>query len=178
MGRHKEVIFTSDGNIGMGLREQPHDLGEVGSDVIAGSQAQQAGVQEGWIIKEVNGKSFTKKESVVDVGTDFNVAKTQGPTLTVKFDVKSIKDCANGNCKNTDKFPIESQERCASACSQVALCQSWAFATEEEDATCWLRQDFPALRPEVASVVGSRDCVPSSGGRWFVALFGVVLIGL
>eukprot|EP00929_Paragymnodinium_shiwhaense_P015121 TRINITY_DN123148_c0_g1_i1.p1 TRINITY_DN123148_c0_g1~~TRINITY_DN123148_c0_g1_i1.p1 ORF type:complete len:556 (-),score=124.58 TRINITY_DN123148_c0_g1_i1:133-1800(-) len=174
--RHKEVIFTSSGNIGMGLREQPHDLGEVVSDVLDGSQAMQAGVQIGWIIKEVNGKPFQKKETVVDVGTDFNVAKTQGPTLTVKFDVKESSDCANGNCKSTDKFPVETMESCASTCSQVLQCQSWSFATEEEDAMCWLREDFPSLRPEIGSTVGGRDCTASGSGRWFFALCGALLV--
>ena len=79
--RHKEVIFTSDGNIGLGLREQPHDLGELVSDFIPGSQAANSDIRAGWIIRELGGKPFTKTETVIDVAADFSASKAKGATL-------------------------------------------------------------------------------------------------
>eukprot|EP00927_Polykrikos_kofoidii_P082678 TRINITY_DN8271_c0_g1_i1.p1 TRINITY_DN8271_c0_g1~~TRINITY_DN8271_c0_g1_i1.p1 ORF type:complete len:551 (+),score=78.76 TRINITY_DN8271_c0_g1_i1:52-1704(+) len=173
--RHKEIIFLSDGNIGMGLREKPHDLGEVVSDVLPDSQARDMGVQRGWIIREVAGRPFKKSENLTDVGADFAEAKREGPTLTVKFDVKSSNDCANGNCSSSDKFPADSHDICAQACAQIVACQSWSFGLEDEDQMCWLRSDVASLTPEVGSIVGSKACRRSSFGRNCTFVFVLAL---
>lgn len=173
--RHKEIIFTSDGNIGMGLREKPHDSGEVVSDVLPNSQARDYGVQVGWIIKEVAGRPFRKKENLTDVGADFEEAKREGPTITVKFDVKSSTDCKDGDCSKSDKFPADMHDTCAQACAQIADCQSWSFGSEDEDTMCWLRSDVAALTPEVGSIAGSKACRRSSFGRNCTFVFVLAL---
>jgi len=168
--RHKELIFNSEGNIGMVLRDQPHDLEEVVGDVQAGSQAQEAGVQKGWIIKEVDGKPFKKNQTLKAVGEDFAFAKKQAPTLTVKFDVRTSLDCTNGDCKKSDKFPSATQDECSEACAHIETCASWSFANEAGDFMCWLRSDVPALRPREGAVAGTRACYPASV-RKYVLLF-------
>jgi hypothetical protein len=179
--RHKIIVFGSDGNIGMGLREKPHDLGEIVSDIIPGSQAAEAGVQIGWVITEVDGKPFRKSESVLDVGEDFKLAKQQAPTVSVKFDVRSSVDCTKGNCSRSDKFPVASSDACAQACSELSACESWSFGLEGEDAMCWIRSDRPTLRAQPGSVAGSRVCVPPAGGHKTIYVIGfamIVLLGL
>merc|ERR1719199_23207 len=103
--RHRTVTFTSEGQIGMALQEQPHDLGEVVKDVLPGSQAEIAGVRKGWIITQIDGKPFSSQERLRDVVEDFTRAKLKSSTLTVKYDVRTFIDCADGDCSHSDKFP-------------------------------------------------------------------------
>ena len=42
--RHRTVTYSSDEHVGMALRDQPHDLGELVLDVVPGGQAERAGV--------------------------------------------------------------------------------------------------------------------------------------
>jgi len=175
--RHRDIIFSSTGNIGMVLRETPHDLGEIVSGVQPGSQGEAMGVREGWIIKEVDGRPFNRSETLLDVGADFSRAKTLGSALTVKFDVKTSMDCTNGDCKKSDKFSTTTQDQCAYACSQIAQCASWSFAVEEEDPMCWLRSDVPSvLRAHEGSMVGNNSCYPSRVGANFTMVAIVAVL--
>jgi len=177
--RHKDFLFTSEEVIGLALRDQPHDLGEMVSDVVPDSQAHKLGVQPGWIIKAVNDMPFTKSENVTDIHSDFEKAKLAFSTISVKFDVKTFADCTKGYCGYSDKFPAKSAEVCAAACAQVKECGAWSRASDEEDATCFLRRDWDSLRSEAGSTAGGRGCrPPSSFITMIFALFGAVILML
>jgi len=133
---------------------------------MGGSQAEAAGVQTGWIIKEVDGKPFSLKDRLADVVQDFAMAKKADSTLTVKFDVRTSMDCARGNCKNSDQFPTESKEDCAEACHRSEMCQWWYLHKEDADSVCSLTRDVLGYGSESGSVTGSRTCLPESVRRW------------
>jgi hypothetical protein len=159
--RHRTVTFTSQGNVGMALQEQPHDLGELVKDVLPGSQAETAGVRKGWIIKEIDGIAFSSTERLKDVAEDFARAKGSGATLTVKYDVRTFIDCTDGDCSHSDKFPTDSVERCADACSQASGCDWWSFGVQDGDNTCWLQvQGGSSLMTSVGSSSAPRSCIP------------------
>mmetsp|Transcript_10376 Transcript_10376/g.26422 ORF Transcript_10376/g.26422 Transcript_10376/m.26422 type:complete len:482 (-) Transcript_10376:116-1561(-) len=172
--RHRVVDFTSSGYVGMVLREEPHDLGEVVSDVVPGSQAASAAVRPGWIITEVDGKPFRSGERLLDVVADFGKAKADSPTLTVKFDVRTSLDCKDADCTRSDKFPASSTAVCASACAATESCAWWSLGMEEEDSMCWLRTSGSRLKFQEGSVSGSRGCAPPQGWRW--SLLGLAVI--
>lgn len=163
--QHRVITFKSDGEIGMLLRERPHEYGEVVGDVLPGSQAYYAGVRKGWIIREVDGKAFQTIESLTDVGRDFSVAKGNAPTLVVKFDIRTNSDCTDGNCAMSDKFPAMTSSECAAACSQVPGCKWWSFGVEDADQMCFFRSLPNGIKPVVGSHTGMATCSPA--GPWF-----------
>jgi len=160
--RHRTITFSADEQVGMALRDQPHDLGEVVLDVVSGGQAEKAGVRKGWIIREINGKPFSPTERLKDVASDFDKAKKAGSSLTVKYDVKTFFDCDNGTCSRSDRFPAESLERCAEACNLVVECMWWQFGVEDADATCLLNGKSQGFIASRGSTVGSRECAPKA----------------
>jgi len=178
--RHREIIFSSDGNIGMALSATPTDLGEIVGSVLPSSQAQKFGVRAGWIIKEVAGQPFKAAESLIDIGADFATDKTKAPTITVKFDIRSRIDCTDGDCTKSDKFPAPTAGECADACYSLSECMTWSYATEQEDKMCWLRSDVPLLRARAGSLVGGRECIPPRKRKWFVlvAVLGLIYVYL
>merc|ERR1711896_43875 len=112
--------------------------GGVVSEVLEGSQAMNAGIHAGWIIKELDGKPFNRAESLPLVRQEFDAAKSEAPGLIVKFDVRSSRDCTNGDCQKSDKLPVHSEEDCAKVCSQIVACEWWSFGIEDGDKMCWL----------------------------------------
>lgn len=159
--RHREVTYNSEGTIGMVLRDEPHDLGEVVDDILPNSQAADAGVQKGWIIVQVNGKPFSPTERLTDVGEDFKHAK-EGAVLKVKYDIRTFFDCAQRNCAHSDKFPADTPEQCAEACAQVPACQWWSFESEDGDAECAFQASTNgSFVPSRSVTTAPRACVPT-----------------
>jgi len=134
------------------------------SEVNAGSQAYQAGVRAGWIIKEVDGLPFQKNEDLPGVGHDFQAAKQKAPTIIVKFDVRTSVDCSNGECTHSDKFPAASESECAAACDEVPECKWWTYAVENEDPMCFMRRSDGGIKPAKNAVSGKRECAPAKHG--------------
>jgi len=159
--RHRTITFTAEGQIGMALQEQPHDLGEIVKDVIPGSQAESAGVRKGWIITEIDGRPFSPQERLKDVAEDFANAKKDGATLTVKYDVRTFLDCTDGDCSHSDKFPTDTIERCADACAVTSGCDWWSFSSIDGDITCLLQsKGGSSLRSSVGSSSAPKSCRP------------------
>lgn len=174
--RHRDVVFSSEGDIGMVLRETPHEYGEVVHDVIEESQAWNVGVRKGWIIKEVDGKPFKKTEGIEDVSHDFWKAKRDAPTVRVKFDIRSFLDCTNGDCTYSDKFPATSETACADVCSQNQACGWWSFGFEDGVRKCWLRSSNRGLKAAEGSFAGSRTCSPPHAGQQYLWLAVAALL--
>lgn len=160
--RHRTVTYSSDEQVGMALRDQPHDLGELVLDVVPGGQAEKAGVKKGWIIKEINGKMFTPTERLKDIANDFGTARSKGSSLVVKYDIFTYFDCWEGTCTKSDRFPAESLERCAEACSVVPECQWWAFGPQDGDNMCLLQGKSKGFTSSEKSVMGAQKCVPKA----------------
>jgi len=168
--RQRTVTYSSDEQVGMALRDQPHDLGEVVLDVVEGGQAEKAGVRKGWIIKEINGKKFSATERLRDVATDFDGARRKGQTLVVKYDVQTYFDCWKGTCTKSDRFPTDSLERCAEACGLVPECQWWAFGAQDADQMCLLQGKSQGFIANDKIIMGAKKCAPkaswSLGSSW------------
>lgn len=160
--RHRTITYSADEQVGMALRDQPHDLGEVVLDVVKGGQAEKAGVRKGWIIREINGKPFSPTERLKDVANDFDKAKKAGSSLTVKYDVKSYFDCDNGMCSRSDRFPAETIERCSEACNLVVECLWWQFGAQDADTMCLLHGKSQGFIYSAGSTIGSRECAPKA----------------
>jgi hypothetical protein len=146
----------------MALRDQPHDLGELVLDVVPGGQAEKAGVRKGWIIKEINGKSFSPKERLKDVADDFGKARGSGSSLVVKYDIMTYFDCWNGTCTKSDRFPSESMARCAEACSLIAECQWWSYGPSDGDNTCLLQGKSQGFVQSYMTTMGAKKCAPKA----------------
>jgi hypothetical protein len=146
----------------MALRDEPHDLGELVLDVVAGGQAEKAGVRKGWIIKEINGKLFSPTERLNDVAKDFDKARKSGKTLIIKYDVRTYFDCLNATCTKSDRFPTESVERCAEACSLVSECQWWAFGPNDADNMCLLEGKMKGFVESPRITMGAQACAPKA----------------
>lgn len=175
--RHRVITFKSEGDVGMVLRDKPHEFGEIVSEVQDGSQAFAAGVRKGWIIKELDGKPFKKGEALDGVGHDFTEAKSEAPTIIVKFDVRTAMDCNNADCANSDKFPALTQELCAEACSSLEACKWWTYGPENEDMMCWFRKSDTGVKAQVGATSGKNTCAPPR--RWkYILFFCVVLAAL
>lgn len=160
--RHRTVTYSSDEQVGMALRDQPHDLGELVLDVVPGGQAEKAGVRKGWIIKEINGKMFSPTERLKDVAVDFDKARKSGRSLIVKYDVRTYFDCANGACTKSDRFPTESLESCAEACSLTTECQWWAFGPQDNDNQCLLQGKSQGFITSEPMILGAAKCAPKA----------------
>jgi len=163
--RHRTVTFSSFERLGMGLDDDPHELGELVMDVLPESPAMRAGVQKGWIIREIDGKPFKPTERLKDIAEDFDKARKVGATLTVKFDVKTYFDCFNGTCARSDRFPTESLEACAEACGSVGGCKWWSFGREDQDSMCLLQGDAPGFVARPGTRTGARMCLPAP--KWY-----------
>merc|ERR1719502_992651 len=160
--QHRSVTYSSDEQVGMALRDQPHDLGELVLDVVPGSQAEKAGVRKGWIIKEVNGKPFSPKERLKDIAEDFGKARKSGSSLVVKYDIQTYFDCLNGSCTKSDRFPSDSLERCAEACSIVSECQWWAWGPQDGDNMCVMQGKSQGFIEGQRTVMGAKKCAPKA----------------
>jgi len=109
----------------------------------------------------------------------FDAAKNEAPGLIVKFDVRSSRDCTNGDCANSDKLPVDSEAACAKACGQVVACTWWSVGIEDGDKMCWLRSSDKGLRPMVGSSAGRQTCQPVEDGSlslWWIGLCVVALL--
>lgn len=160
--RHRTVTYSSDEQVGMALRDQPHDLGELVLDIVPGGQAEKAGVRKGWIIKEINGKMFSKTERLRDIANDFDKARKSGRTLVVKYDVRTYFDCWNATCTKSDRFPTESLERCAEACSLTSECQWWAFGPQDADNMCLMQGKSKGFIASDRITMGAQKCAPKA----------------
>lgn len=153
--------------------------GGVISEVLPESQAFNAGVRQGWIIKELDGKPFNKAESLPLVRNDFDAAKSEAPSLIVKFDVMSSRDCTNGDCTRSDKLPVDSDVACAQVCSHVPACQWWTVGIEDGDKMCWLRSSDKGLRAMPGFSSGRQSCQPAESlwfsTWWIVAILAIAL---
>jgi hypothetical protein len=158
--QHRTITFRS-ASVGMGLTD-----GGVINEVLPDSQAFKAGVQEGWIVKELDGKPFNKAESLPLVRQDFDEAKSEATGLIVKFDVMSARDCTNGDCTNSDKLPVASEAACATVCGKIPSCKWWSVGVEESDKMCWLRRSDKGLKPMAGSSAGTQSCQPQADQSW------------
>mmetsp|Transcript_3607 Transcript_3607/g.8496 ORF Transcript_3607/g.8496 Transcript_3607/m.8496 type:complete len:505 (+) Transcript_3607:94-1608(+) len=159
--RHRVVTYSSDEQVGMALQAQPHDLGEVVLYAVPGGQAERAGVRKGWIIKEIDGRPFSPTERLHDIAMDFDKARKSGHTLTVKYDVRALLDCLNGNCTSSDRFPTESIEVCAEACQAIAECEWWTFGKQDSDNECVLSGRSVGFTTAKDTSTGDRTCAPA-----------------
>jgi len=160
--RHRTITFVSEPHVGMVLRDLPHADGEVVDEVQRGSPAWTAGVRRGWIIKELDGEPFRKNETLPGIGTLFQHAKDEAPSIVVKFDILSYVDCTDGDCYHSDKFPVTSPAKCASACHEIEACRWWSYGLEFGDPMCWLRASDRGLKPQKGSISGQQVCSPPS----------------
>jgi hypothetical protein len=160
--RHRSVTYSSDEQVGMALRDQPHELGEMVLDVVKGSQAERAGVRSGWIIKEVDEKKFSPTERLKDVADDFGKARKSGATLRVTYDVRTYFDCLNATCTKSDRFPTESMELCAEACNLISECEWWAFGPLDSDNMCLMQGKSKGFIESDRITMGSKKCVPKA----------------
>lgn len=160
--RQRTVTYSSDEQVGMALRDQPHDQGELVLDVVPGGQAEKAGVRKGWIIKSINGKAFSATERLKDVADDFGKARNRGSALVVKYDVQTYFDCWNGTCTKSDRFPTESLERCAEACSLIPECQWWAYGPQDADNMCMLQGKSTGFVQSFMTSMGAKKCAPQA----------------
>jgi len=160
--RHRTVTYSSDEQVGMALRDQPHDLGELVLDIVPGGQADKAGVRKGWIIKSVNGKAFSPKERLKDIAEDFGKARKSGSALVVMYDIQTYFDCLNGACDKSDRFPCESVELCAEACSLTTECQWWFFGPQDADNTCLMHGKMQGFIGAPRMTMGGKKCVPKA----------------
>lgn len=160
--RHRTITYSSDEQVGMALRDQPHDLGELVLDVVPGGQAEKAGVRKGWIIKEINGKPFSSTERLNNIADDFGKARTSGSSLVVKYDVQTYFDCWNATCTKSDRFPTESMPRCAEACQVIPECQWWAYGPLDTDNMCQLQGKSTGFVQNFATVLGAKKCSPKA----------------
>jgi len=160
--RQRTVVYSSDEQVGMALRDQPHDLGELVLDVVPGGQAEKAGVRKGWIIKEINGKKFSPTERLRDIANDFGKARNTGSSLTVRYDVQTFFDCWNGTCTKSDRFPTESLDRCAEACAIIAECQWWAYGPQDNDNMCLMQGKSTGFIGSPRMALGAKKCAPKA----------------
>jgi len=168
--RHRTVLFTSTAEIGLILRDDVHELGEVVTAVAPGSQASDAGVLPGWIIKTVDPPPTNKSARLQDVVKNFVDARQADATLMMHFDVRAMYDCLHGDCAHSDRFPTDSADNCASCCYNAVGCEWWFLHKEDADTMCNLAKNVRGFVDVNGAVSGMHDCaleavvVPSDSG--------------